>query len=184
MVKVAAVFGLSGVGKSWLISRFAASSHVMHVQASQLLKDERAKVTGELVTSEALRTGAVLDNQSLLIRAFSRTLVIATIPIILDGHCVVDSDAGLIDIPVDVIEALSVSGIVFVQDRPEAIVARRANDRTRTRPAKSEAEIECHQEHAVSLCENYSDQLKIGLHLVRAGDEPTFRAAISAILDV
>ena len=70
MNDVIAVFGLSGVGKSWLISRFAEGHEVLHLQASQLLKDAKAAVSGIVTTSEELRTGPVIDNQALLISAF------------------------------------------------------------------------------------------------------------------
>jgi adenylate kinase family enzyme len=58
MVKVIAVFGLSGVGKSWLISRFASANPVAHVQASQLLREAKAAISGSVATSEELRIGA------------------------------------------------------------------------------------------------------------------------------
>lgn len=183
MVKVVAVFGLSGVGKSWLISRFARPGFALHVQASQLLRDEKAAITGQAVSSEALRTDAVLDNQSLLIRAFVRVLSSATVPVLFDGHCVVDSGTSLVEIPTEVIEALLISGIVYIQDTAAAIVARRAGDMARTRPARSEAEIALHQNHAVATCTRYANQLQIGLHFVTAGDEPAFRSAIAAVLD-
>jgi adenylate kinase len=184
MVRVVAVFGLSGVGKSWLIARMIHSEPMMHVQASQLLRDEKAAITGQTVTNEALRTGAVLDNQSLLVRAFSRVHSAATMPIIFDGHCVVDSAAGLIEIPPEVIEALSISGIVFIEDQPGAIVERRAGDTTRTRPIRSESEIELHQNQALATCLKYAARLQAGLRVVQAGDEPAFRSAIMAIMSV
>ena len=46
MVKVAAVFGLSGVGKGWLISRYASSHAVLHIQASQLLCEAKVSRCG------------------------------------------------------------------------------------------------------------------------------------------
>jgi adenylate kinase len=148
-----------------------------------LLRSEKAAITGQAVSSEALRTDAVLDNQSLLIKAFARVLSSATEPVVFDGHCVVDTGAGLVEIPTEVIEALSISGIVYIQDSPAAIVARRAGDTTRTRPARSENEIALHQNHAVGACTKYASQLQISLHFVTAGDEPGFRAAVVAVLD-
>ena len=74
MAQVVTVFGLSGVGKSWIISRYAAASNVAHVQASQLMRDARAAVVGQPVPSEDLRRGPVLDNQTLLTDAFAKVL--------------------------------------------------------------------------------------------------------------
>ena len=48
MVKVVAVFGVSGVGKSSMISRYASGHAVMHVQASQLLREAKAAISGAI----------------------------------------------------------------------------------------------------------------------------------------
>jgi adenylate kinase len=74
MAKVVTVFGLSGVGKSWMISRYAEAANVAHIQASQLMRDARAALVGRPVTSENLRRGPVLDNQILLTDAFAKVL--------------------------------------------------------------------------------------------------------------
>jgi adenylate kinase len=73
MARVVTVFGLSGVGKSWMISRYAAAAYVAHIQASQLMREARAARVGQSVTSEDLRRGPVLDNQRLLTDAFARS---------------------------------------------------------------------------------------------------------------
>jgi adenylate kinase len=182
MVKVAAVFGLSGVGKSWLISRYSRAHAVLHVQASQLLRDAKAAMSGAVVTSEELRTGAVLDNQQLLIRAFGTARANAVTPIIFDGHCLVDTGSQLIEIPTEVIEALSVSGLVFVQSDVHKIEARRRSDTTRIRPSRSVEEISLHQQRADSLCKEYAKRLNLDLYIVDAGDECSFAMAITSIL--
>ena len=179
MVDVAAVFGLSGVGKGWLISRYVSSHAVLHMQASQLLREAKVAISGGVVTPEELRTGAVLDNQGALIVAFATTRASAVIPIIFDGHCLVDSGSQLIEIPP---EALSFSGLVFVRGDPQEIVARRRSDITRTRPLRSAEEISLHQLRAGSLCEEYAKRLKLDLHTVDAGDEGCFAGAIASIL--
>jgi adenylate kinase len=84
---VVTVFGLSGVGKSWMISRYAAIANVAHIQASQLMRDARAALVARNVTSEDLRRGPVLDNQSLLADAFAKVPATEERPIIFDGHC-------------------------------------------------------------------------------------------------
>src|ERR1700753_345358 len=91
MAKVVAVFGLSGVGKSWMISRYVAAENIAHIQASQLMRDASTAGVGKPVTSESLRRGAVLDNQSLLTEAFAKVLAEEARPIIFDGHCLIDA---------------------------------------------------------------------------------------------
>jgi adenylate kinase len=181
MTCVAAVFGLSGVGKTWLISRFIATQGAMHAQASQLLRDARAALIGQMDSQEDLRKGAVLDNQALLIEAFTNFRSSAPLPIIFDGHSVIDVGDRLIEIPVDVIEALRPDGLVFVRDDPAAIVAKRAGDVSRTRPSRTESEVGAHRMRALSMCVEYQLQVRIDLHLVQAGDEAAFRVAISKI---
>lgn len=184
MVKVAAVFGLSGVGKGWLISRFAEGIAIAHAQASQLLREARAEISGRMDSQEELRQGAVLDNQVLLIEAFSRFRAAATKPIIFDGHSVIDAGDQLVEIPVEVIRALAPAGLVFIKDEPAAIIARRAGDRTRIRPVRSEDEIQSHQKRAQVLCEQYAETLGVSLKVVQAGDKDGFSAAMRSILTV
>ena len=59
-VPIVAVFGLSGVGKSWMITRYIAHNPALHVQASQLLREAKAAFSGENASAEDLRKGAVL----------------------------------------------------------------------------------------------------------------------------
>jgi hypothetical protein len=71
VVQVVAVFGVSGVGKSWLISRFAAANVVAHAEASRLIREAKEAIDGNDTNSEELRKGPILDNQKLLIQAFA-----------------------------------------------------------------------------------------------------------------
>ena len=182
MVKVAAVFGLSGVGKSWLISRYAGTNAVMHVQASQLLRDAKASISGAIVTHEELRTGPVLNNQQLLTSRFAIVRATAVMPIIFDGHCLIDSGAHLVEIPVQIIEALSVSGLAFIRSDAQAILERRRSDTTRIRPLRSVEEIMLHQKRVNSLCEEYAMRLNLNLCVVEAGNEKGFASAMASIL--
>lgn len=179
MCNTAAVFGLSGVGKNWLITHYAAGTRVQHIQASLLLRNAIAADSGRAVTSDELRTGAVLCNQQLLIEAFDRVRAASDRPLIFDGHCVVDNGTELIEIPVDVIGALCISGIVFIQDDASLILARRVNDKTRTRPVRSVKDIECHQQRAQLVCEAYARHLSVPLIVVNAGDEDRFSTALT-----
>lgn len=174
MANVVTVFGLSGVGKSWMISRYAAASDVAHVQAGQLMRDARAALVGHAVTSEDLRRGPVLDNQSLLTDAFAKVLAAEMRPIIFDGHCLVDVGDQLIEIPIEVIRQLQPAGIVFVHAPADEIVQRRESDTSRERPARTADALAAQQDRCLSVCTNYAERLGIRFGQVRAGDECSF----------
>jgi adenylate kinase len=179
---VVAVFGLSGVGKSWLIARYAEQVPVLHVQASQLLRDAKAALLRQEVTSEELRKGAVLDNQALLIDAFAQVRATAQMPVVFDGHSVVDTGDQLLEIPAQVIAALCPSMIVFVESDATAIIERRRNDVSRERPARSVEEIQAHQSRAREICRGYAKTLQVPLKIIGAGDEKAFAVVVATII--
>jgi adenylate kinase len=174
MGTVVTVFGLSGVGKSWMISRYAAASNVAHVQASELMRDVRAALVGHVVTSEDLRRGPVLDNQSLLTDAFAKVLATEARPTIFDGHCLVDVGDQPIEIPVEIIRQLQPASIMFIYAPANEIVQRRENDTSRERPTRTADALAAQQARCVAICTNYAEQLGISFEQVRAGDERGF----------
>jgi adenylate kinase len=182
MANVVTVFGLSGVGKSWMISRYAAAANVAHIQASQLMRDAKAALVGGTVTSENLRRGPVLDNQSLLTNAFAKILADEARPIIFDGHCLIDAGENIIEIPVDVTRQLQPSGVVLVYAPPDEIVTRRERDASRERPVRTVDALAMQQDRCVAICRDYAEQLGSKLERVRAGDERRFAQAVSQFL--
>jgi adenylate kinase len=182
MAKVVTVFGLSGVGKSWMISRYASASNVAHVQASQLMRDARAALVGQPVTSEDLRRGPVLDNQSLLTDAFANVLATEMRPIIFDGHCLVDVGEQPIEIPLAVIRKLQPSGIMLVQAPADEILRRRESDTLRDRPVRTADALAAQQVRCIAICTDYSERLGISFEKVRAGDECGFAQLMSKFL--
>ena len=179
MAKVVTVFGLSGVGKSWMISRYAAAANVAHIQASKLIRDAIAGLDVRPVTSEDLRRGPILDNQSILTDAFAKVHVAEARPIIFDGHCLVDVGEQPIEIPVDVIRQVQPSGVVLVHASADEIVRRRKSDTSRERPVRSADALATQQDRCVAICTDYAEQLGIGFGQVRAGDERGFAQSIS-----
>ncbi len=165
-----AIFGISGVGKTWLASRLAERRGMRHVQAGELLRLAKEDVEGRATTAEELRTGAVLDNQALLLQAFRRVGASEQRHIIFDGHSIVDTDAGLVEVPVAVIEGLNPCAIVFVKGEPREIAGRRSADSSRRRPLRSTEELAQHQALALTVCERYSAALGVPLIVVGSGD--------------
>ncbi len=182
MPMVVTVFGISGVGKSWMISRYAAAANVAHVRASQLMRDARATLVGQPVTSEDLRRGPVLDNQSLLTDAFAKVLASETRPIIFDGHCLVDVGPQPIEIPIDVVRQLQPAGIVLVHAPADEIVRRRQGDTARERPSRDAAALAAQQARCVAICAGYGKQLGLDFVQVFAGNEHEFAQVVGRML--
>lgn len=171
------IIGVSGVGKSTLIRSVVSEiPSCRHVQASQLLKDALKAHT------EELRLGQVLDNQKVLIEAFQRVRVLTEDVILLDAHCIIDSDRGVEIIPELVFRSLEPRGFVEVWDEPGAVVLRRVLDAKRVRPARDEVAIREHQTLSSETVEQYAGQIGVPLFRVQSGDTLGFLAAVKTFL--
>lgn len=148
MTKRIAILGLSGVGKSTLIGRLREIVPLLHLQASDLIKAEQAYRSQTPDSSESLRKGAVIDNQTLMIAAFQREAAATDLPVIFDGHSVIDGRDGLIEIPSSVFGELGLDEIYFLAAEPSVIAERRRVDTDRTRPYRDVATLQQHQEIA------------------------------------
>lgn len=162
-MKVVAVVGISGVGKSTCIRRWAERFPLMHVQASALIKAEQAARNQEVHSSEDLRLGPVLDNQALLLSAFRRTTEGYRGLVIFDGHTLIDGVNGPTPIPASVFQDLGCERIIFVHDTASAIAERRIKDRQRIRPQLSVEELNSHQDLALATAKEIADELGIEL---------------------
>lgn len=161
-----AVLGLSGVGKSTLIARIRETLPLMHLQASELIKAEQAHRATNPDSSEALRTGAVIDNQVLLIAAFQREAEATDLPIVFDGHSVIDGHEGLIEIPSSVFSALRLDAICFLADDPSVIADRRRTDLNRERPYREIATLRRHQDVSEATARRIATEVKLPFYYI------------------
>ncbi|BBF70622.1 ATP-binding protein [Sphingomonas bisphenolicum] len=145
MKKRIAILGLSGVGKSTLIGKIRETVPLLHLQASALIKAEQAHRERSPDSSEALRTGAVIDNQLLMIAAYRREAAATDLPIVFDGHSIIDGRDGLIEIPASVFAELELDAIFYMAADPHVIAERRRADVGRERPHRDVATLEQHQ---------------------------------------
>lgn len=164
MTRRVALLGLSGVGKSTLIGRVAVHTPLLHLQASSLIKAEQQNRAQAPDTSEALRTGPVLDNQALMIAAFERLTRTTTLPVVFDGHSLIDGRDGLLEIPSTVFAALSLDAIAFLAADPAAIFERRRLDAGRERPARDLATLAQHQSLAEAAARRIADDIGRPFH--------------------
>ena len=174
------VFGVSGVGKTFLISGFVRDNpEFIHVQASSLIKTalKNSKLTSENLRS--LNPSGILENQGLLAAAFATTR--ENYPdkfVLLDAHSVIDSDNGLIHVSCNDIAGLRLSHLVFLRDSPESIISRRAKDAERLRPNRTQEQIAHYQSAALDQCQSYARQLQMPLNLVSPDDSEGFSIAL------
>lgn len=181
--RVVAVLGISGVGKSTMISAFTQRHpSVLGVGASALLKQATA-----VMDTETLRTAAVSDihaNQQRLVSTFSDLrLRNPERHVIFDGHSLIDNDQGLVIVPTDVFVGLAPNRIVFIEDNADAILTRRLADASRIRPRRSAEEIAAHQRMAKEAACGYAVKLAIPFSTIQSGDDATFAATLEGEFD-
>lgn len=163
------VFGISGVGKTTLIRRYInRRPGVATTSGGRLLQELKGK-TGEELRQNAATN--IQDSQAGLVDAFQKFRgSSAGHGIIFDGHTVIDTDTGIVDVPLDVISGLNLSAIVFVGDAPAVIATRRKNDTARQRPSRTLDTLAQHQERARYLAKTYAASLGIPFSEVSADD--------------
>lgn len=164
--RVIALVGLSGVGKSTLLSSLLPLVRFQHLQASALIKAERELLNLRKLSLDTLRNEDIGVNQQLLIAGFTRAIDLQTGIVVLDGHSVIDSSAGLVPIGATVFRALGVSRMVFLADDPAHISERRQADANRKRPDRTPSELRQQQEQALLDAFRISLELKVPLGII------------------
>lgn len=173
-----ALLGLSGVGKTTMLNRLSGQIAFTHLEASRLIKAEQARRSMAVQSSEALRTGAVLNNQTLLVAGFKHEAQAIDGSIVFDGHSVIDGGNGLIKIPADVFACLELQAICVLQAAPDDILARRRSDAARLRPTRSVDALAEHQEMAIEVARAIAEQLVLPFSLLGNEDEEKLAALI------
>ncbi|KAF5880555.1 MULTISPECIES: AAA family ATPase [Rhizobium] len=163
--KVVALAGLSGIGKSTLLEDARRRLVFEHLQASDLIKSERQERQGKPVAHDLLREGNIDDNQTLLLSGFMRHAPKEGL-IVLDGHTIIDTPDGLVEISPSIFSAIGVSRFVVLVDDVEKIALRRLSDTRRTRPFRSSEELAEHQERSVLATYRAALALRVPLLIV------------------
>lgn len=165
-MKIVTVFGISGVGKTTLIKDFIKNSEGWsHIQAGSLIKS----VCSDMERDKLRLSGKelILSNQKLMVTAFWEQIKSENLSkVIFDGHSIIDMGEELLAIPIEVIEALKPTKIVFVKNDPSLILNRRLNDSSRDRPVLAEEDIIRHQDFALETAKSYGAFLDIPVVII------------------
>lgn len=163
--KVVALVGLSGVGKSTLLGQARNVITFQHLQASELIKAERRHQQEARLAHDDLRATNINENQSLLVSGFVRLAPKSGL-IVVDGHTVIDTPTGLVEIPPSVFAAMDVSGFIAVVDDIANIASKRALDKTRSRPNRSHEDLSEHQRRSILAAYEAALALSVPLSVV------------------
>lgn len=135
-----AVTGVSGVGKTTVLNKLAATLDFQLLRASALISE-----AGGRTEHAGLRSNAA-SNQELLLWGFERARNPSAAAIVLDAHTVLDTSEGIVPIDPAIFASLNIDRLVMLCDDPQAICERREGDASRGRPQRSPAEIAEYQE--------------------------------------
>lgn len=124
------VFGLSGVGKSFLVEQFiSTNTNFISTKASQLIAQASKNIQFDKLTPFS-----VDDNQLALVEGFK---VFCTenndINILIELHNLIETPSGVIEIDDNILYALNLDAVCFLFKSPEKIHNQRSNDKSRTR---------------------------------------------------
>lgn len=160
--RVVAVVGLSGVGKSTLLASARMNIAFEHLQASLLIKSERERRRQTSIGHDASRDVNITDNQALLVEGFRRVAP-KTGLVVLDGHTVIDTPDGLVEIDPKVFRTLGASHFIVLTEEPAEIYRRRFADTSRKRPMRSVDELRQQQEHSILAAHRAALALRVSL---------------------
>jgi adenylate kinase len=93
---------------------------------------------------------------------------------VFDGHSIIDTPNGLLEIPLSIFQAINPSVIVFVEAAADVIGERRASDTGRARPDRTAAELSLHQEVAKTRAAFLAESLGVPFRAMGADSTRDF----------
>lgn len=165
--RVVAFAGISGVGKTTFLNRFASTVAFQHVTGGSLIASARSAASN---SRDAMRHADLDENQRLLIRGFALARDPTADLIIMDGHVVIDDGKGLTNISSDVFKALDVAVMVHLEANAERVAKNRRQDTSRSRPSYGTERLAQHQRISREHAQSIAKTLNIGFHVVTHDD--------------
>jgi adenylate kinase len=150
------VGGISGVGKTTLLTRFTRSHDgVTLVSAGELIRQATGSRDRVPVNDPVL----VEQYQALLVSEFRRRAAEQRDVILMDGHYTIATAAGVVTVPVAVFRALAPQALVLLSSEPAEVTSRRLSLH-RGDPATVVEELEAERAHALRCAQ----ALRLTLH--------------------
>lgn len=180
MRRIYAVLGISGVGKTSLLNGLQKQISFIHLQASELVKEEIALTNKIKLTPEQLRTMSIIDNQTLLLNSFKKRTLALDGLVILDGHSVVDTPNGLVEIPTSVFAEMNINRLIVLHDLPSEIANRRRADQHRKRPTRTADELAYQQSQSLIAASKVALALRCPLTLLTGNHQNELKAILNS----
>lgn len=165
--RIVAFTGISGVGKTTFLRKFAKLMVFQHVTGGSLIAAAKNAVTDG---RDDLRYADLDKNQRLLIEGFALARDANTEVVIMDGHVVIDDGECLTEISSDVFKALGVMAMVHLEADPTHIAENRSKDMARSRPKYDKDTLGQHQDMSRQCARSIAEKLRIGFHIVTHND--------------
>lgn len=166
--------GVHGVGKDFVGTPVATRLGFARASASELIKQERGKITWD----HTKKVDDLDANQLALISAVSR-LKQTSNALLLDGHFALRDPQGKIQrLPVAIFERLGLAGVVVLTDDPNIVLKRlivRDNHFTTTAEISELADAEVTQAHTVAAT------LRIPVEVIHAPSEDSLTECLNRI---
>jgi len=175
------VCGISGVGKTHLIRQVLPElQHAVSWTAGEMIGEARENADPEYLRT--LPQNELIQSQELLVRSFRRRLDETTAALILlDAHCVLDTEEGFFEIDTGVIRRLDPMAFIHIEDHVERILERRTADTRKRRPARNAEQLHDYQERSRRVCEAFALALHRPMIQIYSDDTVGFLAAIHEV---
>lgn len=172
------LFGLAGVGKSYLTSSFcAANNDFLGVKASEIIKSFNNKID-----FFELKKSIVNNNQDMLVIGFKDyRRQHSSQKIILELHNLIETPTGAIEIDDMVFDALDLDAVCFLEAPIRQLLNQRENDSSRVRSRLSYDELVDLQNSSRSKFINKYMSDNIPFTLLESGDLEGFKRFIRAV---
>lgn len=164
---VVAFTGISGVGKTTFLRKFAKHMVFQHVTGGSLISAARNAASD---SRDDLRHSDLDENQRLLIEGFALARDAYAEVIIMDGHVVIDDGERLTKISSDVFKALGVTAMVHLEADPTRLAENRSKDTARSRPRYDTETLGQHQDMSRRHAHSIAEELCIGFCTVTHND--------------